>query len=438
MGLTRLVRRLNWARRGWSGAADRAYHDAVFQAPQYDPADASYPGWVTIRRFADLASPSLQGAARAIDLGCGPGEITCALAARYPLCRFIGIDHSTTAIERARSLATRTGLANTEFQVADVEAWAPDEPVDLVMFFDSFHHIRAPREMIARLRGLTDRFFLIEPAGNWYGGWRQEASLDWLAESIFLMRDRLELQLGESPSVAQGTAAAGSPPGDPVERRYPLEDFERFFDGYAVDVRGTIAGIEKYGSSPAAISSLRRDIGELTYRVLVEIEDVMLKHDLDLSAKHWAISARKGTGGIRRTQRNHLSGQRVQPTLAGPYDASYRLESSPPNPVARGKEFAVTVSVTNRSWRDWSSHEPHSIFLSSRIFGQRGEVVTADGPRSPFPRAVQSGQECAVYLKVLAPNQPGRFRVLVDGVHEGVAWFSDSGTPPLEFDLTVE
>jgi hypothetical protein len=42
-----------------------------------------------------------------------------------------------------------------------------------------------------------------------------------------------------------------------------------------------------------------------------------------------------------------------------------------------------------------------------------------------------------VYLKVLAPNQPGRFTVLVDGVHEGVSWFSDAGTPPLEFTLNV-
>ena len=436
MGLARLVRRLNWARRGWSGAADRAYHDAVFQVSQHDPTDPAYPGWVTIRRFADLASPSLEGAARALDLGCGPGEITCALAARHPLCRFIGVDHSATAIERATSLAVRSGVTNAVFVVADVDAWTPDEPVDVVMLFDAFHHVSAPRELIERLGRFTDRFFLIEPAGNWYGGWQQEASLDWLAESIFLMRDRLELQLGYTASSPSPSAALGVPPGDPIERRYPLEDFERFFDGYTVDVRGTIAGIEKYGSSPASISPLRRDIGELTYRLLGEIEDVLLRHDLDLSAKHWALSARKGTAGVRRTQRTHLSGQRVAPTLAGPYDASYRIESAPPRLVTRGAEFAVTVAVTNRSWRDWSSED--QVFLSSRIFGPRGGIVTADGPRSPFPRVVQPGHECAVYLKVRAPDRPGRFRVLVDGVHEGVAWFSDSGTPPLEFEIRVE
>ena len=436
MGLGRLVRRLNWARRGWSGATDRAYHDAAFQGASYDPMDSSYPGWITIRRFADLASPSLAGAARAVDLGCGPGEITCALAARHRDCQFVGVDHSATAIERAKALAVRVGVSNVDFVVADVETWTPDDRVDVVMLFDAFHHVGAPRTLIERLGAFAERFFLIEPAGNWFGAWRQEANLDWVAESIFLMRDRLQMQLEDVPTSGSGAAPAAPGAGEPVERRYPLDEFERLFEGYTVDVRGTIAGIERYGSRPDAVSPLRRDIGELTYRLLVDIEETLIRHDLDLSAKHWALSARKGSGGIRRRQRRHLAGQAVAPTLAGPYDAVYRLESAP-GTVTSGAEFSVVVVVTNRSWREWSSHDQARIFLSSRILNQRGDIVTADGPRTPFPRTVQPGDDCAVYLKVRAPNQPGQFRVLVDGVHEGVSWFSDAGTPPLEFSVKV-
>ena len=436
MGLGRLVRRLNWARRGWSGATDRVYHDTAFQGATYDATDASYPGWITIRRFADLASSSLDGATWAVDLGCGPGEITCALASRHPGCNFLGVDHSATAIERAKSLALRTGVSNASFIVADVEAWTPDGSVDVVMLFDAFHHVGAPRAFIERLGAFTERFFPIEPAGNWYGAWRQEANLDWVAESIFLMRDRLQWQLEDGPEPGGADAAVAEIAGEPVERRYPLDEFDRFFDGYTVDVRGTIAGIEKYGSRPEASSPLRRDIGELTYRLLVDIEDMLVRHDLDLSAKHWALSAQKGSGGVRRRQRRHLGGQTVAPTLAGPYDAGYRVDSVP-SEVTSGAEFAVVVSVTNRSWREWSSHDPARIFLSSRILNQRGDIVIADGPRTPFPRTVQPGEACSVYLKVRAPNAPGRFRVLVDGVHEGVAWFSDAGTPPLEFSVKV-
>jgi hypothetical protein len=202
--------------------------------------------------------------------------------------------------------------------------------------------------LIERVGAFTDRFFLIEPAGNWYGAWRQEANLDWVAESIFLMRDRLQLQLEEESAPGGAETPAAAIAGEPVERRYPLDEFERLFDGYRLDVRGTIAGIEKYGSRPDAISPLRRDIGELTYRLLFDIEDTLVRHDLDLSAKHWVLSAQKGSGGAVRRQRRHLGGQTVAPTLAGLYDAVYTLESAP-NSVTSGAEFAVVVSVANRS-----------------------------------------------------------------------------------------
>ena len=64
--------------------ADREFHDALFSPQQYDPFTFAYPGYLTIRRFADLAAERLTGVRRAADLGCGPGEITCELARRHP------------------------------------------------------------------------------------------------------------------------------------------------------------------------------------------------------------------------------------------------------------------------------------------------------------------------------------------------------------------
>ena len=50
LALARRVRRsLN---RRWSTASDREFHDALFSASQHDPFNRSYPGYVTIRRFA--------------------------------------------------------------------------------------------------------------------------------------------------------------------------------------------------------------------------------------------------------------------------------------------------------------------------------------------------------------------------------------------------
>lgn len=434
--LTRLIRRLNWARRGWSSTADRVYHDEVFKHAGYDPTDSAYPGSVTIRRFADLAARHISNGHIVVDLGCGPGEITCELARRFPVSRFIGVDHSATAIARAHALAQQTGLTNVTFTVEDLNSWVPAKSVDLVTMFDAFHHVPDPEATIARLGAHTHRFFLIEPAGNWYGGWEQSVNLDWVAESLFLIRDRLAAQLAPVAPTSPKPSTM-PPPGEPVERRYPLEDFERMFAGYGLDVQGTTAGIERYGTQPEAITPLRRDVGDLTYRMFVELDVLLKAHDLDLGAKHWAIYAERGREYPRRLAPAPPAAHAPTTTpLAGPYDATYIALDTPVS-VASGAPCHVQIEVTNRSWRTWSSEDVLPMYLSSRVVDRRGTVVIPDGPRAPWPRPVPPGTSCAVYLTVHLPAVPGRYTVHVDGVHEGVTWFSQAGVPPLLFSVAV-
>src|SRR5215210_8453860 len=92
-----LPRRLRWALHKWNPAADREFHDALFGVQRYDPFSFGYPGYITIRRFAELTELRLAGVRHAVDLGCGPGEITCELARRNPQISFTGVDHSEAA-----------------------------------------------------------------------------------------------------------------------------------------------------------------------------------------------------------------------------------------------------------------------------------------------------------------------------------------------------
>lgn len=117
---------------------------------------------LTDMSFADLArslDAAIRAAApdagRALDIGCGAGATSIALARACPALRVTGVDLSAPLV--AAATARAAGLPNLGFRVADIVDVAPGETAgghfDLafsrhgVMFFDdpfaAFGHIRA-------------------------------------------------------------------------------------------------------------------------------------------------------------------------------------------------------------------------------------------------------------------------------------------------------
>ncbi len=68
------------------------------------------------------------GVRRAIDLGCGPGNSTEVLQARFPGARVSGVDSSDDMIAAARKR-----LPQLEFTVADVADWQDSGPYDVIL-----------------------------------------------------------------------------------------------------------------------------------------------------------------------------------------------------------------------------------------------------------------------------------------------------------------
>ncbi|HWN17097.1 MAG TPA: methyltransferase domain-containing protein [Candidatus Dormibacteraeota bacterium] len=76
-------------------------------------------------RFLDLLGGEPLAGHRVLDVGCGAGRLSLALA---PVAGWVvGLDRDAPALEEARRRAAAGGLANVEFHEADVEA-APYEP----------------------------------------------------------------------------------------------------------------------------------------------------------------------------------------------------------------------------------------------------------------------------------------------------------------------
>jgi 2-polyprenyl-3-methyl-5-hydroxy-6-metoxy-1,4-benzoquinol methylase len=93
----------------------------------------------------------LDRGARVLDAGCGSGRILNRLAELFPKSHFVGMDLSRDAIGAAREDASRRGLANVEFAVADLgdfDETAPAGSFDLITTFDAVHDQARPLNLL--------------------------------------------------------------------------------------------------------------------------------------------------------------------------------------------------------------------------------------------------------------------------------------------------
>ncbi len=432
----RAVRFVRGRRAGWSAESDRTFHDELFAAQHHDPFDPAYPGSITIRRFADLASPYVSRESEVHDLGCGPGEITCELARRFPSVRFHGFDHSGAAIDRARRIAAGAGLSNAAFDRVDVGTSRVGDTAGLVMMLDAFHHMLEPQAFVER-NAHVPRWFLVEPAGDALGRWRYRHDLDWVLLELDKLRWRVEHELGEpvATSSAGDAALPEAHDTDAVEYRYSLDDNERLFDGYGMNVIGTTAGLNTYPPGPSASSEWRRRFNDFAYQVISNADARLLATGDDLDARHWAMYFGRGETFPRRRPKGGEAVEAGAP-LQGPYGATYSMVRAPEE-MAAGTTANVVVSVTNSGFLDWRSDGDQPFNMSYHWRDAQGAIVILDGQRTPLSAPVPSGQSVATNVVVIAPSGPGRYTLEIEMVHEGVTWLSQAGQPPLTLPMRL-
>jgi trans-aconitate 2-methyltransferase len=102
----------------------------------WDPAQYLHFADERSRPFYDLAGRIGAAAPDYVaDLGCGPGQLTASLAARWQGAEILGIDSSEEMIAAARA----AGYGGTElarrlsFAVGDVATWQPPRPADVII-----------------------------------------------------------------------------------------------------------------------------------------------------------------------------------------------------------------------------------------------------------------------------------------------------------------
>jgi trans-aconitate 2-methyltransferase len=104
------------------------------------------------RPFFDLlARVDADDPAYVADLGCGPGNLTAALAQRWPQAEVDGIDSSAEMIERALESQPVDRLG---FQRGDLREWQPRRPVDVLVANAVLQWVPGHLALLPRLVGL--------------------------------------------------------------------------------------------------------------------------------------------------------------------------------------------------------------------------------------------------------------------------------------------
>jgi SAM-dependent methyltransferase len=162
--------------------------DDEAQARAYAEADFEEPHSRFVAQLRERL-PGLPAAGTALDLGCGPADVTLRVARAFPGWSIDGLDGSAAMLRYGRAAVARAGVAPrvTLVQARLPDACAPRDCYDLVFSNSLLHHLRDP-------------LVLWQCVGRWLapGG------------AVFVM----DLMRPESPAAAQqlvDTYAAGEP-----------------------------------------------------------------------------------------------------------------------------------------------------------------------------------------------------------------------------------
>jgi len=127
------------------------------RAPEYDA--TSYGDLAAARRRIRQLTAEMRPAGRVLEIACGTGMWTAALAEHAEHVH--AIDAAPEALEIARA---RTPAAGVTFEVADVFAWEPATRFDTIFFSAWLSHVPARRfaEFWGRLAGWSDRVLFVD------------------------------------------------------------------------------------------------------------------------------------------------------------------------------------------------------------------------------------------------------------------------------------
>jgi SAM-dependent methyltransferase len=347
---------------------------------------------------ATLEDPRLEAVAklagagpvnRALDLGCGRGELSLELVRRG--FEVTAIDYSRDAIAIAREAISRNPdvSSSISLQCDDVNAVELQGQYGIAVAADLIEHMKWAE--LDRLYARTakhlaeDGLFIVHTYPNlWYYKYGHQRRLK-LARSVGAYlpaepRSRYELLMHineQSPRILK-------------------RQLSKYFQHVLV----------WFGSPAEPVANLKRRFS---------IGEICAAPDLFAVASHSPIQIAKLVSEFCMEPLSESDLKRLGLTVR-----SY------PTGVPVGSRFTVSVELRNDASADLKSADPYPVHLSYHWLGTGGQYVTFGGERTRLLPDARRGSSMAYALNVVSPNTPGEYILRVTLVQERVRWFDQS------------
>ena len=267
------------------------------------------PKWVELQGMLDdqirpygeavMQAASIQSSETLLDVGCGCGDTTLALAARIGSGgKAVGVDISGPMLTRAREIAASRGVTNVAFLEADAQVHAFEPTFDVVfsrfgvMFFDD------PVAAFTNLRSA------LRPGGRIaFVCWQRIAENPWMLLPTMAALQHIKIDLPADPN-APGPFSLGD-----ADRVKTTLEAAGFVDiridalcrdvsvGGATGLDGAVSFMLRLCPASAALAETSADVQRAVRdAVYAAMEPYTVSDEVRMPSATWVVTARRGVG----------------------------------------------------------------------------------------------------------------------------------------------